>query len=126
MGEYLSLNDKQKVLEIYRSSEPKVIYFHMKDCPYCIKTNKPWSELKTPGYKKYKVEVSAIPDELGIEGFPQFSIREKTGELRIVKGSQESVQKLKKALELKLNGGTRRFQRRFTRRLRGRTRKSRY
>lgn len=120
--EFSSPNDKQKVLEIYKSSEPKVIYFHMAECPYCLKTNGPWSELKTPGYKKYKVEVAAIPDELDVQGFPQFSIREKTG-LRSVKGSQEDVQKLKKALGLKLTGGTRKFHRRFSRKHRRRTRK---
>lgn len=97
----------------------------MTNCPYCIKTNQPWSKLETPGYTKYKVEVAAIPDELGIQGFPQFSIREKTGKLRIVKGSQENVQKLREALKLKLSRGSG-FRRRFTRRFRRRTRKTRH
>lgn len=121
--EFSSPNDKQKVLDIYKSSEPKVIYFHMATCPYCLKTNGPWSELKTPGYKKYKVEVAAIPDDLDVRGFPQFSIREKTG-LRTVKGSQEDVQKLKKALQLKSFGGTRRLRRRFSSRFHRRIRKT--
>jgi hypothetical protein len=121
--EFLSSHDKQKVMEMYKSPELKVIYFFMEGCPYCLKTDKPWSELKIPGYKKYKVEVAAIPDELDVHGFPQFSIREKTG-LRIVKGSQETVEKLKKALGVKSFGGTRRLRRRFSSRFHRRIRKT--
>ena len=125
--EFNSPSDIESVRTLVNSKDPKVIYYHLEGCPYCVKTMAPWEEVKKMGYpyKFYKVESSAIPEEFEIHGFPQFHIREKNGSKRTVEGSKETGKELEKALKLKKTlGGTRKLRgrrastRRFIRRVR--------
>lgn len=99
----------------------------MDGCPYCIKTEPYWNELKKKygkDFKFYKVESkdvdSSLKEILGLTGFPHFLIN-KNGKKINSSGSKESLKELEEGLQLsKSSGGTRRRQL-----LRGRRRRSR-
>lgn len=99
----------------------KITYYYMEGCPYCEKTNPFWDQItKKYPYKFVKIEKDQLPLGSNINGFPQFHILE-NGKTRIVKGSQDSLPALEKALGLKMNGGRSRS-RRFRRTIRKRKR----
>ena len=104
-----------------------IIFFYMDGCPYCIKSEPYWNELKKKYgkvFKFYKVESkdvdSSLKEILGLTGFPHFLIN-KNGKKINSSGSKESLKELEEGLQLsKSSGGTRRRQL-----LRGRRRRSR-
>lgn len=81
----------------------------MEGCPYCIKTEPFWEELKKKNGKKFqyfKIESQDVDDnlknDLGITGFPHFIINN-NGKKSSSPGSKESLKDLEKGLQL---GGT--------------------
>jgi hypothetical protein len=120
------MDNKDKVRDLIKSSKPKVVYYHLEGCPYCIKTRPLWDKIKKMKYPYafYSVESSNIPEEFGISGFPQFHIREKDGTVRVVEGSRDTVKELQSALGLK-SGGRRLRTRRFVNAIRKGLRRSR-
>jgi thiol-disulfide isomerase/thioredoxin len=108
----MKISSTELVRKIVGDKRPKVVYYYMEGCPYCIKTTPLWNKVKKMGlpYKFYEVEHEIIPSEFGIQGFPQFHIRDKNG-VRTVEGSKDSVQELLSALALKRSGGTRKNRR---------------
>lgn len=112
-----------------------IIFFYMKGCPYCLKSEPYWNELKKKygkDFKCYKVESkdvdSSLKEILGLTGFPHFLIN-KNGKKINSSGSKESLKELEEGLQLsKSSGGTRRRQlfggrRRRSRKLRNTIRK---
>lgn len=112
-----------------------IIFFYMDGCPYCIKSEPYWNELKKKygkHFKCYKVESkdvdSSLKEILGLTGFPHFLIN-KNGKKINSSGSKESLKDLEEGLQLsKSSGGTRRRQlfrgrRRRSRKLRNTIRK---
>ena len=101
-----------------------IIFFHMAGCPYCIRTQPFWNQLKkTKMGKKYKfaeVESAEMPDGLreqkGITGFPHFIARTDGQELSSP-GSKTSLKELMDGIHLRRSLG-RRNTRRLTRRVR--------
>ena len=122
----MKVSSSEFVRKIVGDNTPKVVYYYMEGCPYCIKTTPLWNKVKKMSfpYKFYEVEHEIIPSEFGISGFPQFHIREKDGSVRVVEGSRDSVKELKSALGLK-NGGRRFRTRRFVNTIRKGFRRSR-
>ena len=104
-----------------------IIFFYMKGCPYCLKSEPYWNQLKKKygkDFECYKVESkdvdSSLKEILGLTGFPHFLIN-KNGKKINSSGSKESLKELEEGLQLsKSSGGTRRRQL-----LRGRRRRSR-
>jgi thiol-disulfide isomerase/thioredoxin len=104
-----------------------IVFFYMDGCPYCIKSEPYWNELKKKygkDFKCYKVESkdvdSNLKEILGLSGFPHFLIN-KNGKKINSSGSKDSLKELEEGLQLsKSSGGTRRRQL-----LRGRRRRSR-
>lgn len=83
-----------------------IIFFFMDGCPYCIKTDPFWEELKKKYKNKFqyfKIESQDVDDnlknDLGINGFPHFIIKKNGKELRSP-GSKESLKDLEKGLQL--------------------------
>lgn len=106
-------------------AQPNVIvFFHMNGCPYCVRTQPFWNQLKkTKMGKKYKfaeIESAELPDGMrelkGISGFPHFIARTDGQELSSP-GSKTSLKELMDALHLRRSLG-RRNTRRLTRRVR--------
>jgi glutaredoxin len=122
----MKVSSPEAARKVIASTLPKVVYYYMEKCPHCIKTKPFWNRVKNMSfpYKFYEVEREIVPSEFGIQGFPQFHIREKDGSVRVVEGSRDSVKELLSALSLKKLGGTRKRTRggRGTRRLVGRVR----
>jgi hypothetical protein len=114
------MKDVQKIL-----AQPNVIvFFHMIGCPYCIRTQPFWNQLKkTKMGKKYKfaeIESAELPvglrEQKGITGFPHFIVRTDGQELSSP-GSKASLKELMDGLHLRRSLG-RRNTRRLTRRVR--------
>jgi glutaredoxin len=114
------MKDVRKIL-----SQPNVIvFFHMTGCPYCVRTQPFWNQLKkTKLGKKYsfaEVESAELPADLReqkeISGFPHFIIRTDGQELSSP-GSKTSLKELMDGLHLRRSLG-RRNTRRLTRRVR--------
>ena len=105
----MKVTSTEAARSLIASTVPKVVYYHMEGCPHCIKTTPFWNKIKNMSfpYKFYEVEREIVPSEFGIQGFPQFHIREKDGSVRVVEGSRDSVKELLSALALKKLGGTR-------------------
>lgn len=105
----MKVTSAQEARKIIASTVPKVVYYYMEDCPHCKKTKPFWRKIKNMSYpyKFYEIERDIVPPEFGIQGFPQFHIREKEGSIRTVEGSRDSVEELVSALALKKSGGTR-------------------
>ena len=105
----MKVTSTKEARKIIASTAPKVVYYHMEGCPHCIKTTPFWSKIKKMAYpyKFFEIERDIVPPEFGIQGFPQFHIREKEGSIRTVEGSRDSVEELLSALALKKSGGTR-------------------
>lgn len=112
-----------------------IIFFYMKGCPYCLKSEPYWNQLKKKygkDFECYKVESkdvdSSLKEILGLTGFPHFLIN-KNGKKINSSGSKESLKELEEGLQLsKSSGGTRRRQlfggrRRRSRKLRNTIRK---
>jgi glutaredoxin len=122
----MKVTSTEAARSLIASTVPKVVYYHMEGCPHCIKTTPFWNKVQKMSfpYKFYEVEREIVPSEFGIQGFPQFHIREKDGSVRVVEGSRDSVKDLLSALALKKLGGTRkrtrsrRGTRRFVNRIR--------
>ena len=101
-----------------------IVFFYMDGCPYCIRTQPFWNQLKkTKMGKKYKfaeIESAELPDGMrelkGISGFPHFIARTDGQELSSP-GSKTSLKELMDALHLRRSSG-RRNTRRLTRRVR--------
>ena len=98
-----------------------VVFFHMTGCPYCIRTQPFWNQLKTKMGKKYKfaeiesAQVSpSLREQKGITGYPHFIVRTNGQELSSP-GSKDSLKELMDALHLR---PSRRNTRRLTRRVR--------
>jgi hypothetical protein len=117
----MKVTSPEEARKVIASTLPKVVYYYMERCPHCIRTKPFWKKIQNMSfpYKFYEVEREIVPPEFGIQGFPQFHIREKDGSVRTVEGSRESVKDLLSALALKKSGGTRKRtrSRRSTRRL---------
>jgi glutaredoxin len=116
------MKDIQKIL-----SEPNIIvYFYMNGCPYCIKTQPIWNQLKkTKLSKKFKfadIEKSELPEfirqQKSIQGFPHFIIRNQGNELSSP-GSKNTLSELMNSLHVRRLG--RSNTRKLTRRIRKRT-----
>jgi glutaredoxin len=101
-----------------------IVFFYMNGCPYCVRTQPFWNQLKkTKMGKKYKfaeIESAELPDGMrelkGISGFPHFIARTDGQELSSP-GSKTSLKELMDALHLRRSLG-RRNTRRLTRRVR--------
>jgi glutaredoxin len=100
-----------------------IVFFYMNGCPYCIRTQPFWNQLKkTKMGKKYKfaeIESAELPDGMrelkGISGFPHF-IAKTDGQELSSPGSKTSLKELMDSLHLTRLG--RRNTRRLTRRVR--------
>lgn len=103
-------------------AQPNVIvFFYMNGCPYCIRTQPFWNQLKKKMGKKYKfaeIESAEVPSGLreqkGISGYPHFIVRTNGQELSSP-GSKSSLKELMGALHLR---ASRSNSRRLTRRVR--------
>jgi thioredoxin-like negative regulator of GroEL len=101
-----------------------IVFFYMDGCPYCVRTQPFWNQLKkTKMGKKYKfaeIESAELPpglrEQKGISGFPHFIARTDGQELSSP-GSKTSLKELMDALHLRRSLG-RRNTRRLTRRVR--------
>jgi len=132
MEEFLEENDKAEVKKIMKQ-KPVIIFFFMNGCQHCERTDPAWKELvanKTKfglPHKFVKVEASATPNDIGVEGFPHFHKDDDDG-VEEVDGEKTSLDDLVKSLKLKIKKGGRRLlrrsRRRNTRRLVRRVRKT--
>ena len=101
-----------------------IVFFYMDGCPYCVRTQPFWNQLKkTKMGKKYKfaeIESAELPDGMrelkGISGFPHF-IAKTDGQELSSPGSKTSLKELMDSLHLRRSLG-RRNTRRLTRRVR--------
>lgn len=118
------IRDKEKVTKFLKE-KPIVVFFYMDGCPHCENTMGPWKELcaKRSDYKFAQVESANVPDGMNIQGFPHFEARHDDGEEDEADGAKESAEDIESSLKLrpKRGGSRRRRARRFTRRIRKRT-----
>jgi thiol-disulfide isomerase/thioredoxin len=129
---YISPSDKAEVRKLMKGMRI-VIFFHWKDCGHCTHTMPHWDKLcknkakhGLGDIKMVKVEKESIPEEAGINGFPTFFIKTKSGKTKTIGGSRDSEEQLGSELHSALvSGGRRRTRRRNTRRFLRRVRKTR-
>jgi hypothetical protein len=130
-SDYIDLSDKDEVRKLMKET-PIIIFFHWKDCSHCIHTMPHWdgvcknkAKYGLGDVKMIKVEKEAIPEEAGINGFPTFFIKTKSGKKKTVGGSRDSEDQLGSDLSSAFKSGGRRRSRRNTRRFLRRIRKTR-
>ena len=114
----MEVRDAKKVRELLKSSGVNVFFFYLDGCGHCEAMKQPYADIQkeTPSMKFYRIESAYVPEELGINGFPEF--RKIQNGKQVVSASGEMTKdELKKKL---LGGGRKRTARRRTRRLRSR------
>ena len=101
----MEVKDVSKVRALMKSIEPIVIFFWLDGCGHCESMKQPYSEIQKelPNMKFYKVESEHVPEELGINGFPQFVKVQDGKQTKSVGGEMPKAE-----LKAKLLGGGRR------------------
>ena len=124
-------SSQAKEVEALMRKKGVVIFFFMEGCSHCEATRPAWEQLSQSGlpYEFAEVESAAVSPQFGIQGFPHFHMKEKSGKVVKVDGEKTTKDDLAKALGIKViripkllrrtrRGNARRFIRRIRKTLR--------
>ena len=93
------LKSPEDVKKAMKSTKPVAIFFYMSTCPHCQVMHEPWDKLSKDmkDVEFEKVESEHVPAELGIMGYPHFTLVQ-DGKQKKTAGGEMSKEDLKAKL----------------------------